>query len=342
MFILMVFLMAFLGISCATRDAVTDSSQTGKEDAQAVEPLMVGMLIPGQIDDGGFMEAGYNGLVKINEVLGMKTAYIDRIKPEQPLMEAALRELAGMNPDMIIAHGGQCSGAAAAVAPEFPDIKFVVVQGNVTGPNLASYEVLQEESAWLAGAAAGLLTRTNVVGHISGIRVVPGLKGRSAFYHGLQHTNPDARYLTTFCGNQDDNELSRKVAEAEIAEGADIIFTMLNAGRQGAIEAMRDAGVYQIGNIRDWYPDAPDVFIASAVANVSMAGFEAASDMVNGTWEAGRVVKIGLDNPDAVSLALAPDVSSEVKEQVARLAADIAAGRIKVSTEYEGEEFQWE
>ena len=227
------------------------------------------------------------------------------------------------------------------MAAEFPDLKFVVVQGAVTGPNLSSYEVLQEESAWLAGAAAGLLTETGTVGHISGIRVTPGLKGRGGFYHGLMHTNPDAQFLTTFAGDQDDNELSYRVASDEIDQGADIIFTMLNAGRTGAIDAMREHGVHQIGNVRDWYPDHPDVFVASAIANVSVAGLTAARDLSEGRWEGGQIVKIGLENPDAVSLALSPDVPEEVRSKIDGLRQDIVDGKIEVSTDYDGPELTY-
>jgi basic membrane protein A len=307
--------------------------------APAAEPLKVAMLIPGHIDDGGFMQAGYNGLLLIRDKLGAEIRYVDRIAPEPDLLSAALRDLAAAKPDLIIAHGGQNSKAVAAVAPEFPDIRFVVVQGNVTGPNLSSYEVLQEQSAWLAGAAAGLLTRTGTVGHISGIRVRPGLKGRGAFYNGLMHTRPDAKYLTAFAGNQDDNALSYRVARAEIDAGADIIFTMLNAGRKGAIDAMREAGVHQIGNVRDWYPDYPDVFVASAVADVSIASLRAASNLAAGTWKPGVVVRIGLDQADAVSLPLAPWVPEAARAKLEMLRAEIAAGKIDVSTEYDGPEF---
>ena len=52
-----------------------------------------------------------------------------------------------------------------------------MTQGLVQGSNLSSYDVLQEESAYLAGVLAALTTRTGVVGHMSGIRVPPGLKG---------------------------------------------------------------------------------------------------------------------------------------------------------------------
>ncbi len=75
---------------------------------------------------------------------------------------------------------------------------------------------------------------------------------------------------------------------------------------------VRENKVYQIGNVRDWYPDYPDVFIASAVANVSMAGYLAARDLTEGKWKAGTITKIGLENPNAVSLPMAPRVSQEV------------------------------
>lgn len=304
------------------------------------DQFSVSMLLAGQIDDKGFMQAGYNGLVAIGDELGAKTSYIDGVAPEPELLAEALRTLAAENPDLVIAHGGQNNKAAEIVAAEFPDVKFVVVQGAVTGPNLSSYEVLQEESAWLAGAMSGLLTQTGVVGHISGIRVKPGLKGRGGFYNGLMHTNPDAKFLTIFAGNQDDNDLSYRVAKQQIDEKADIVFTMLNAGRSGAIDAMREHGVKQIGNVRDWYPDHPDVFVASAIANVSIPGLQAARDVKNGTWQPGTIVRIGLDNPDAVSLALAPDVPDEVRAKLDELRQQIIDGTIEVSVDYDGPELK--
>ena len=306
----------------------------------SADALKIAMLLPGNIEDNGFMEAGYDGLMAIRDAFGAEVSYVDQIKPEPELLAAALRELAKGAPDMVIAHGGQNDKAAETVAAEFPDIRFVVVQGHVTGPNLSSYEVRQEDSAWLAGAAAGLLSKSGVVGHISGIRVPPGLKGRGGFYNGLMHTRPDARFLTIFAGNQDDNELSRKVAEAEIAEGADIIFTMLNAGRAGATDAMRDAGVRHIGNVIDWTAVEPEVFIASAVADVGIPSVEAVRDLVEKDWQAGVIRQIGVENADAVRLALAPDVPQEVRARIDALRAELVAGTITVSTEYEGPELE--
>ncbi|MBU3029485.1 BMP family protein [Paracoccus marinaquae] len=300
----------------------------------------ISMLLAGNKEDNGFMEAGYNGLLQIEQEFGAKIAFIDQIKPEKDLLAGALRELAAAGPDMVIAHGGQNNEAAQIVAGEFPEVKFVVVQGGVTGPNLSSYEVLQEESAWLAGAAAGLLTKSGVVGHISGIRVTPGLKGRGGFYNGLMHTRPDAQFVTTFAGDQDDNDLSNRVTKAEMEQGADIIFTMLNAGRTGSIEAMRGTGTRQIGNVIDWTQVESEVFVASAIANVSIPSVEAVRDLVEGDWQPGVVRQIGLENPEAAALVLSPDVSDEVRQQIDGLRQQIIDKTIEVSTEYDGPELE--
>ena len=305
--------------------------------ARAQQVAIAGLLA-GRIDDGGFMEAGHRGLVAAREK-GASVTWIDGVKPERALLEEALRKLAGARPAMIIAHGGQNNEAAKAVAAEFPDIAFVVTQGNVTGPNLASYEVLQEESAFLAGVLAGLTTKTGVVGHMSGIRVAPGLKGRAGFANGLAHAAPQVKLLTNFSGNQDDSALSKRVALAMADAGADVIFTMLNAGRMGAVDACREKKIAQIGNVFDWIPRAPDVFIASAIADSGLAVLAAAEDRMNGSFKPGVIRKIGLAAPSAVRLTMADSVPPAIRAKIEETARDIASGKLVVSTEWSGPEF---
>lgn len=308
--------------------------------ALAEEPsLRVAMLIPGDIDDGGFMEAGYRGLMQAQRELGVDTLFIAGVKAEKDQLIASLKQLASIEPDMIIAHGGQTAEAISEVAERYPHIQFMATQSSVTADNLSSYVVLQEESAWLAGAAAGLLTESGIVGHISGLRIIPGLKGRGAFYNGLIATKPDAQYLTTFAGDQDDDKLAYRVAMAEIDAGADIIFTMLNSGRAGATRAMREKGIRQIGNVSDWVAIEPEVFVGSAVADVGRAIVRAISDLSTGTWQAGKQVQIGLDNSSAVRMSLADTVPEEIRHRIGELTQAIAAGEIDISITYTGDEF---
>lgn len=300
----------------------------------------VAALFAGRIDDGGFMQAGYKGLKLAEASLGASVAFRQGVQPKPEELTSALRELAVAGPDLVIAHGGQNNAAAKAVATEFPAVRFVVTQGNVTGPNLASYEVLQEHSAFLAGMLAAMTTRTGVVGHMSGIRVTPGLKGRAAYAAGVAQADPSVKLLTSFSGNQDDERLAAKIARAMIGKDAQIIFTMLNAGRNGAIEACRELGARQIGNVGDWVSIAPDVFIGSAVADSGRALFDAVSDFAAGRFASGEVKHLGLETPDAVRLVMSPTVSAAIRSRIEAAGQAIVAGSLKVPVEWSGPEFE--
>lgn len=301
--------------------------------------LSVGALFAGRIDDRGFMEAGWRGLERAKAEFNITARHIDGVQPRKELLVAALTDLAASGVDLVIAHGGQNNEACAEVAARFPAVKFVVTQGAVVAPNLASYDVLQEDSAYLAGVLAALTTRTGVVGHMSGIRVRPGLKGRAGFAAGVQATNPNVKLLTNFSGNQDDNALSRRVALAQMAAGADVIFTMLNAGRDGVSQACREKGTRQIGNVIDWVALDSQVFVASAMADVGRGVFQAVRDVQQGQFPQGLIRKVGIADPAAVRLSMAPDVSAEIRAKVMAAADAIASGRIKVPEEYTGPEF---
>lgn len=312
--------------------------------AQAItaEQTDIAVLIPGKHDDGGFMQAAYRGYEKIRDQLDVNASFVSNISAtsDPVLLTEAMRELATKGPDMIIAHGGQCNGPAETVSQEFPNIKFVVIQGHVQGPNLSSYVVRQEDSAWLAGALAGLTTETNIVGHISGAWPKPGLIGRAAFYDGLMHVNPDAKFLTWFTGDLDNTQINADTAGAEIKHGADVIYTMLNGGRQGVIDEVKkhNSEVRHIGNVSDWTQVDP-TFVGSAVADASVAILNAAQDFTNGQWKPDQITEIGLGQGDVVKLTLADDVSPEVQAKLDELAQQLISGEITMKTTYEGKEF---
>ncbi len=302
-------------------------------------PLQVAALFAGDVRDQGFMEAGWRGLQRARSELGVAVRHVDGVPPQRPLLVQALEQLAAAKPDLVIAHGGQNNEACAEVAARHPGVRFVVTQGAVRGANLASYDVLQEDSAYLAGVLAASVTRSGVVGHMSGIRVVPGLKGRAAYAAGVRDTDPAVRLLTNFSGHQDDNALSRRVATAQFDAGADVVFTMLNAGRDGVTDTCRERGRRQIGNVIDWVARDPKVFVGSAVADVGIGVFDAVRDLQAGRFPAGELRKVGLAQREAVRLTLAPDVPEAARERVRRAADAIAAGRLVVPLAYDGPEF---
>ena len=156
----------------------------------------------------------------------------------------------------------------------------------------------------------------------------------------MRAAKPSVKLLTNFSGQQDDNALSKRIALAQMAAGADVIFTMLNAGRNGVTEACREQRTRQIGNVIDWVALEPAVFVASAVADVSIGVTAAERDLRDGRFPAGQIRKLGLADSQAVRLTIAADVSAAVREQVGLAAQGIKSGSIIVPESYDGAEFQ--
>ncbi|MCC6145968.1 MAG: BMP family protein [Anaerolineaceae bacterium] len=323
------------------KEIVVSTEYDGPEfEIPVAAKLKVAMIIPGKIDDGGFMQGGYEGLMKIRDELGAEVEYIADIEPKLEVLKEAIDKLAQGNPDLLMAHGGQNAAAMQEMSVKYPKIQFVVLHGNVKGPNLSSYGVLEEQATWLAGAAAGLLTKTNVVGHMSGLRVPAGVKARGAFADGLKYTNPGATFITNFSGDLNDQALAEKIAKAEIDKGADLIFAMLNDGMPGVTKAVVEAGIHQIGNSKNRTATEPEIFIISALTNVSLSSFTAASDFVKGTYQPDVIHPIGIETEGAIGIAMADYVPEDVKAKVKELEQLLADGKIQVNTDYSGPEFE--
>lgn len=301
-------------------------------------PRIAGILF-GSPGAGSFVEAGVLAFARAREQLraNIHLHWMDRSETEWRI--ARLREIAALRPELIVLHGAQGEALAEALAPELPAIMFAVTQGHVLAPNVACYEVLLEQAAFLAGALAGWSTRSGVIGHLSGERVRAGLKARAGFAAGVRFASADARLISTFCGSQHDAELAARCVAAQHRAGADIVFTMLGAGRDGAIRASRELGTQQIGDGGNWCATHPDVFLASAIADSGWGSLRAVQDFLAGELRTGRRETIGLEDPRVCGLATNSKVGAELRRRVDSLADDILNGAITIPTHWDGPEY---
>jgi basic membrane protein A and related proteins len=299
----------------------------------------IAAMFLGEVDDGGFEEAGYRGLLRAGSELGIPVRHVAGVPAERERMLAELRVLAASDATLVIGFGAAASEPIQRVAWEFPEQRFVAIQGTLTRPNLAVYAVLPEQSAWLAGALAGLLTQTNVVGHLAGERSMLAQHVRAGLYAGLKSARPEARLLSSFTGSDDDAPLARKLALAQIDAGADVVFTMLGVGQGGATTACEERGVKQIGSVRDWVAVAPEAFLAAAVADPGYAIEMAARDLRDNLLKGDIIKRYGVHYPEAVRLALGAGVPAETSARLERYRERIAVGGIVIPTLYGGAEF---
>jgi basic membrane protein A len=299
----------------------------------------IAAMLLGATDDGGFVESGYRGLLRARDELGIPVTYVADVPAERERMLVELRRLAATDATLVLAFGEAASEAVQRAAWEFPEQRFVAIQGTLTRPNLAIYAVRAEQSAWLAGALAGIVTRGGAVGHVGGDRSDVAEHLRAGFAAGLKTLRPDARFLSTFTGEGNDPAAARRVALAQIDAGADVLFTTLGRGQAGASEACRDRAVRQIGSVRDWVAARPGEFFAAAVADAGFAVYMAARDLRDNLLKGDLVKRYGVHYPEAARLALAAEIEPETQSRLARYGERIAAGGIVVPAVYDGAEF---
>src|ERR1700679_1552627 len=172
--------------------------------ADAADALKVGILIPGSKSDKGWMESSYDGLTASQKKYGDKiqVQMIENINYAD--MDQALTNLATKN-DLVIGVGGQTQASVYKIAKRFPKVHFSIVGGNdgETAANVAGYDVKQAEIAYVAGAAAAMLTKSGAVSYVGGMEIPSIVNAGKEFGNGARSVNPNIKYFESYTGDFD-------------------------------------------------------------------------------------------------------------------------------------------
>jgi basic membrane protein A len=298
--------------------------------SSADEPLKVGILIPGSKADHGWMESGYDGLVAAQAKFGDKieVQMIENINNAD--MDQALTQLASGN-TLVIGVGGQTQGSVYKVAKRFPDVKFSIVGGNKVEedlPNVAGYDVKQAEIAFVAGAAAAMLSKNGAVSYVGGLEIPSIVNAGVEFGNGARYINPEIKYFENYTGDFDDVAKSKEATLAAIAQGADIHYHILNLGLRGMEQAAKEKGTHIIGSYTNYCGTDP-LYIAYSITGVGYQVQYAIDQAVGGTWAAGYKpfgLAMGPDASDMIVCESTPEMTEKLKA----IMKDIQDGKITV------------
>lgn len=297
--------------------------------AFAADPIKVGILIPGSKSDKGWMESGYDGLLASEKKYGdkIKVQMIENINYAD--MEQALTNLAGSNA-LVIGVGGQTQAAVYKIAKRFPRTKFSIVGGNEAEalPNVAGYDVKQAEIAFVAGAAAAMLSKTGAVSYVGGLEIPSIVNAGKEFGEGAKYINANIKYFENYTGDFDDVAKSKEATLAAIAQGADIHYHILNLGLRGMEQAAKEKNTHIIGSYTDRCGSDP-LYVAYSITGVGYQVQYAIDEMVKGTWKPGYK-EFGLKmGPEASNMVLCAGTPAQ-KAKLEEIMKDILAGKIAV------------
>src|SRR5258707_14225070 len=272
----------------------------GTPIANATDVLKVGILIPGSKSDKGWMESSYDGLTASQKKYGDKiqVQMIENINYAD--MDQALTNLASKN-ELVIGVGGQTQAAVYKIAKRFPKVHFSIVGGNEgeSAPNVAGYDVKQAEIAYVAGAAAAMLSKSGAISYVGGLEIPSIVNAGKEFGKGAKSVNASVKYFENYTGDFDDVAKSKEATLAAIAQGADVHYHILNLRLRGMEQAAKDKTPHIIGSKTDRCGADP-LYVAYSITGTGYQVQYAIDEAVKGTWKAGYK-EVGLKMGPATS-----------------------------------------
>ncbi|GHA32076.1 BMP family ABC transporter substrate-binding protein [Devosia pacifica] len=266
--------------------------------------------------DKSFNEAAYNGAQAWAEETGGN--YLDFELQNDAQREQALRRFAGQGANPIVMAGFSWTAALEAVAPEFPDTNFVVIDTVVDQPNVQSILFDEHTGSFLVGALAAMKSETGTVAFIGGMDVPLIHKFYCGYAQGANHVDEDINVIENYTGTTpaawNDPVTAGELTQAAIDSGADVIFAAAGGSGLGVLQTADDEGVYSIGVDSNQNYLHPGSVLTSMVKRVDTAvqdSFNNSGD--DETFEPGLTI-LGLAE-DGVGYAVDENNESEISDE---------------------------
>jgi len=239
-----------------------ESPTTEAPEPEPAEAPTVALVVNQSAGDLGPIDDLVLGLERVEADYGADTTFIEATDPST--FEATLRNLANQGTDIVAVTFPPMQDAVVAVAPDFPDTRFIHIFGFEGGlDNLVSIGFDYYKGTYLAGILAGALNTTGKVGFVGGVSIPPLNADYNAFVAGSQGQDPGITGEAAFADSFEDPAKGRELGAALYDGGVDIIMTDAAATDLGVIQAAEEKGGYVIGGSVNYF-DSPAV-IASVL-----------------------------------------------------------------------------
>ncbi len=306
-------------------------------------PVKVGLVTDvGRVNDKGFNQSAYEGMLAAAEEAPtcFETEFIETTS--QSDYAANIAQFTDSGSDVVIGVGFLLGDALGDAAKANTDKKFISVDG-VPGAghdetwmtNGESLFFAEDQAGYLAGVLAASLSKSNRIGVVGGLVVVPPVERFvEGYIDGAKSVNPDIEvdfvYTTSFVDPPQGNSAAKQM----IDKGADVIFAAGGLTGSGALEAACQAdGVFAIGVDTDQYETLPSVrkcIVSSATKNLVEAVKNALLRIAQDKFTPG----FHTDDASTDGIGLAPfhdqeaAVSADVKALLDKTYAGLADGSI--------------
>jgi len=289
--------------------------------------------------DKSFNEAAFNGAKRWAEETGGTFLEIELQSEAQ--REQALRRFAEAGANPVITTGFAFADPVNAVAGDYPDTKFVNIDGWLpeVPANVQLVGFQEHQGSYLVGMLAAMASKTGTVGFIGGMDIPLIRHFGCGFAQGVKAVNPDAKIIANMTGTTpsawNDPVKGSELTKAQISQGADVVYAAAGGTGVGVLQTAADEGILSIGVDSNQNYLHPGKVLTSMLKRVDVAVYDAMK--AGDAMETGGFTTLGLAE-EGVGYALdeynAPLISDEMKAAVDSAREKIISGELEVVAYY--------
>jgi len=293
----------------------------------ASPPLKIGFVYVAPVTDAGWVRQHEEGRKAVDAALGsrVKTTYVENVA-EGADAERVIRDLARQGNKLIFTPSFGYMEPTLKVARDFPNVKFESITGYKTAPNVATANARYYQGRYLAGVAAGRMTKTHVAGYVAGFPIPEVLQGINAFTLGMRSVDPKAQVKVVWLDLWFDPAKEREAAMSLFNQDVDVIS--FHTGSTAVMAAAQERGKMAVAYHSDMRKVAPDAQIVAVTHQWGAYYTQRAKAMLDGSWNSRNAwggVKEGMIRIGDFG----PRVPRGVQDEVLARQQDIAAGTLR-------------
>jgi basic membrane protein A len=215
---------------------------------------------------------------------------------------------------VIVAVGFLMADAISQVADEYPNQLFAIIDAVVDKPNVLSVVFKEHEGSALVGALAAMVAHYynySAVGVVLGMEIPVLYKFEAGYYWGIRYGEKiyaektglnitPLRILWTYTGRFDDPAGGKTATQAQLAQGAGLVYNVAGATGLGIFEAVEEYCVSKgrtqgppfgigVDADQDWIK--PGFIIASMMKRVDVGVYTAVKRALD--YRDGKIQKYG-------------------------------------------------
>lgn len=327
---IMVFLICVLTCNMYGCSSKTNNTKKVEKSVDKKSSAKVAMITPQKLGDNGPIDALHDGLVEGGKTYDLEVKVLE---PEPGEYEDVMRSMCDDGYGLIISIFTQMQDAVSRVAGEYPNVKFVQIQGDLEMDNVRTLNFKDQEGAFLSGVVAAQMSKTGKVSVIAGAEVGDNIRNIAGFEAGAKDVKPDIETTHLYVGSFEDPTKGKELANTLLNEEYDVILQVCASSSLGIREAIKEKGgeTYMIGNCVDESNVIPGQVPCSTFTDYKKWILDSMKAFSEDEFEAG-VFNQGIK--DGVIDCVFPSddvmhIPDEIKRSVEDYKSKIVAGEIK-------------